>query len=377
MAGYRVISADSHIVEPTDLWTSRIEPEFRDTAPRIVRDEDGGDYWRCEGKNLLGVAFAGAQAGTRFEEPEKLTINDTFENVRPGGYIPEEHLKDMDIEDIDVSILYPSVGLVLYSISDSQLLSALFRTYNNWLADFCSADTKRLKGIAMINLDNVRVGIGEIERCRKMGFAGVMITSYPIESRRYYSPEYEPLWAAANDMEVPLSLHAATNRGGVASMGIAIPGDHDGGANAGQCNFDHYVRVDLTDMIFNGVFERYPKLQIGCVEQQLSWAPHFLDRIDYNYTQRARGMVSYRFKNDTLPSDFFHRNVFMGFQDDGLGIKLRDIIGVDTLQWGSDYPHQESTFPRSREVLEEILADCTEEEKAKIAGGNAARVYKL
>ena len=169
MAGYRVISADSHIVEPTDLWTSRIEPEFRDTAPRIVRDEDGGDYWRCEGKNLLGVAFAGAQAGTRFEEPEKLTINDTFENVRPGGYIPEEHLKDMDIEDIDVSILYPSVGLVLYSISDSQLLSALFRTYNNWLADFCSADTKRLKGIAMINLDNVRVGIGEIERLQENG----------------------------------------------------------------------------------------------------------------------------------------------------------------------------------------------------------------
>ena len=135
--------------------------------------------------------------------------------------------------------------------------------------------------------------------------------------------------------------------------------------------------MSITDIIFTGVFERYPKLQIGAVEHELSWAPHFLDRIDYNYSQRARGISGCRFKNMMLPSDFFHRNVFLGFQEDALGIKLRDIIGVDTLQWGSDYPHQESTFPRSRQILEEILADCTEEEKAKIAGGNAARIYDL
>ena len=78
-----------------------------------------------------------------------------------------------------------------------------------------------------------------------------------------------------------------------------------------------------------------------------------------------------------LPSDYFHRNVFLGFQEDALAIKLRDIIGVDQLLWGSDYPHTESTFPRSRQILEEILADCTDEERAKIAGGNAARVYKI
>ena len=78
-----------------------------------------------------------------------------------------------------------------------------------------------------------------------------------------------------------------------------------------------------------------------------------------------------------LPSDFFRRNVFLGFQEDSLGIRLRDLIGVDNIQWGSDYPHTESTFPRSREILEDILVDCTEEEKAKIAGGNAARVYNI
>ena len=111
---------------------------------------------------------------------------------------------------------------------------------------------------------------------------------------------------------------------------------------------------------------------------ELSWAPHFLDRLDYNYTQRFQdNLEGYRFKGDALPSDFFHSNVFLGFQEDALGIRDRHIIGVDQLQWGGDYPHEESTFPRSRQIIEEILADCTEEEKAKIAGGNAARVYNL
>jgi len=135
--------------------------------------------------------------------------------------------------------------------------------------------------------------------------------------------------------------------------------------------------MSLADMIYSGVFERYPKLMVGSVEQELSWVPHFLDRLDYNYTQRAVGDNSYRFKGDSIPSDFYHSNVFLGFQEDALGIRDRYIIGVDKLLWGSDYPHQESTFPRSREIIDEILADCTEEEKLKIAGGNSARVYRL
>ena len=99
--------------------------------------------------------------------------------------------------------------------------------------------------------------------------------------------------------------------------------------------------------------------------------------VDYAYNQRGSGRQGYRFKEDMLPSDFFHRNVFLGFQEDELGIRLRDMIGVDSLQWGSDYPHMESTFPRSQQILEEILVDCAEEEKSKIAGGNAARIYKV
>ena len=376
MSNYRVISSDNHVFEPADLWATRGEAKFRDRAPRIVHLEGvegvaNGDWWFCDGRKVVG-AFAGAQTGVRFEEPEKLSMDSSIEDVRPGGYIPEEHIKDMDIDGIDVSIVYPTVGLLLYSVPDSELLTSTFRTYNDWVGEFCSAIPKRLKGIAMLNIDDVQEGVRELERCAKSGFVGAMITVYPPEERSYDKPEYEPLWAAAQDLAMPLSLHIGTNRPG---PGQAFA-DLDSATAAFVSNVDHWVRMSLANMIFSGVFERYPKLQVGSVEMELSWVPHFLDRMDYNYTQRAQEFSdAYRFKQGALPSDFFHSNVFLGFQEDALGIRDRHIIGVDQLLWGGDYPHQESTFPRSRQIIEEILVDCTDEEKAKIAGANSVSLY--
>ena len=373
MSNYRVISSDSHVFEPPDLWTTRIDPKFKGREPQVIRTDDGADRWFTDGIKGSG-AFGGSQAGMRFEAPENLSTLATYEDVRPGGYIPEEHIKDMDTDGIDVGILYPSVGLQLYcTVPDSELLSASFRAYNDWLAEFCAPFPDRLKGIAMVNLDDVQDGLSELKRGAKMGLAGAMITIYPPEDQPYDSPIYEPFWAAAEDLDIPLSLHLTTNRPG--------PGQQYSNLDTVKvsflCNTDHWVRISLADMIYSGVFERYPKLMAGSVEQELSWIPHFLDRLDYNYTQRAIGDTSYRYKGDALPSDYFHSNVFLGFQEDALGIRDRDIIGVDQLMWGSDYPHDESTFPRSREIIDEILADCTEQEKAKIVGGNAARVYRL
>ena len=375
MADYRVISSDNHVFEPVDLWTSRAEPKFKDRVPHVVREDDG-DWWYCDDQRVVGLA-AGAQVGMRFEEPEKLTFTATVEELRPGGYIPEEHVKDMDIDGVDVSIVYPTVGLLLYSVPDGDLLTEMFRVYNDWLAEFCSPFPRRLKGIAILNVDDVNSAVKELERCAKKGLAGGMITVYPPEDRGYDGAEYEPLWAAAQDLEMPLGLHIVTNRIGAGQQNWVKEGTNLRIKPSFLANSDHWVRVSLSDMIFSGVFERYPKLQVGSVEMELSWIPHFLDRIDYQYSQRANGDYSFGINSDLLPSDYFHSNVFLGFQEDALGIRDRDIIGVDQLLWGGDYPHQESTFPRSRQIIEEILVDCTEEEKAKIAGGNAARVYKL
>ena len=313
MDGYRIVSSDDHVMEPADVWTSRAESRFRARVPQIVRTEDGVDWWYCDSYRILSVQ-PGTQTGVRFEEPEKLRRTDTFENVRPGGYIPEEHLKDMDVDGIDMSILYPTTGLLLFSIPDSELLTVNCRIYNDWVAEFCGAFPKQLKGIAMVNVDDAQSGVRELERSAKLGFAGAMITVYPPEDRSYDSPEYEPLWAAAQDQQMPLSLHSATNR---ADPAQEFP-DFESTRPASICNSEHWVRMSIGDMIFSVVFERYPKLQVGSIELDLSWVPHFLDRIDYNYTQRARRENWLRFKEDMLPSDYFHRNVFVSFQEDAL-----------------------------------------------------------
>lgn len=369
---YRVISSDNHIVEPPDLWTANIDPLFKTRAPQLTVEEDG-EWWVCDGKRLqTGFGFSGSQTGMRFETPEDMTAGDLFDNVRPGGYIPEEQVKDMDLDGIDVSIIYPSLGLQLFRVPENNLLNEVFRTYNDWVANFCKASPKRLAGIAMINVDVMDEAVRELERCKNIGMIGAMIPVYPLQGHRYNSPEYEPLWEAANRLEMPISLHAATNRVGSGE------GEPDGERRISiVINSAHYALMSITDLIFAGVFERYPKLQVGSVEHEIAWAAHMIERMDWNYNQREAAQGSYRFQGDMLPSDYFRRNVFIGFQEDGLGIRLRDYIGLETLQWGSDYPHQESTFPRSRQILEEILSDCTEEEKTMIAGGNAARVYNL
>ena len=385
MSDYRVISQDSHVLEPPDLWTSRIEKKFKDKAPHIVQGEEQ-DQWWCDGRLMQGMGFA-VNLGVRFETPEKLTDVGRLDDAPLGGFFPDEHVKDMGTDGVDAEVLFPSYAFKLYnSVADSELLSACFRVYNDWIDEFCKTHPKQLHGIAMLNVDDVEDGVNELQRCANRGFAGAMIPVfpplYPHEGPRYSAPEYEPLWATAQDLDIPLHLHILTNRRAfdesihdVDSLVPAAGGDR---SPAFMACHDHWPRMSLGDIIFSGVFERYPKLRVGAVEYELSWIPHFLDRIDYTYTQRGVTTAGKKSLGEgTLPSDHFHRNCFAGFQEDALGIRDRDIIGVENIMWGSDYPHAESTFPRSREILEEILVDCTDQEKAKIVGGNAANLYKL
>ena len=377
MGDYRVISADNHIIEPPDLWTGRMDSRYLDSCPRVAV-LNGKEVWLVEDRIVgQGVIGQGARAGFRFdEEQKKKLVNsvNTYEQVRPGAYDPDEAVKDMDIDGIDVGVIYPTEAFEVYhECRGSELLTAIFATYNDWLGEFCGAQPERLKGIGMINIDDVQTGIREMERCRKMGMMGAGIPVF--NSRmRYNSPYFEPLWSAAEDLDMTISLHINTNR----------PADHEEFGVAGVAvaplffiTGDYWPKLSLADMILSGVFERHPKMRVTVVEYELGWAANFVQRLDYHYDQSASGLNGYRFKGDMMPSDYFHKHCFIGTMEDGLGIKLRDIIGVDNIMWGADYPHVESTFPKSQEFLAQILADCTEEEKAKISGGNATRAYGL
>src|SRR5215831_20476299 len=142
MMAWKMYSSDSHVIEPPDLWTTRIVPQFRDRAPRVMQEDDG-DWWIVDGHRTNSFQ-GGAQAGKRFEHQEALRPAARFAEVRPGGYLPEAHLADNEADGIYGSVLYPTEGLQLYAVPDSALLSAVFRVYNDWIADFCSAAPHRL-----------------------------------------------------------------------------------------------------------------------------------------------------------------------------------------------------------------------------------------
>jgi len=364
-----ILSSDSHVFEPPDLWTARIDAAFRHRAPRIVRI-GGADEIVVEADQVLSGIGLISNAGARFEAPETISGRGRLEDVHRGGWDPEQHLADMRLDGVAGEVLYPSQGLFYFRIADPALMSAIFRAYNDWLAEFCRTDPARLKGIAMVNLDDIGEGIKELERAARLGLAGAMITEYPLEDRRYDQPEYEPFWSAAEALGMPLSLHTATRRQGKV-RGSGAKTLRDASSRATKA---FYPALSMCDMIFSGVFDRHPRLTLAIVEFELAWAPHLLDTMDYTYRERHEEAI-YRFKNGMRPSDVFHANVVLSFQEDAIGIRLRDVIGVDNMMWGSDYPHSESTFPQSCRILAEILAGVPEAEQAKIVGGTTARVY--
>jgi predicted TIM-barrel fold metal-dependent hydrolase len=371
MGPHLILSSDSHVFEPPDLWTSRIDAPFRARAPRMQRI-DGADQIVVEADQVLSGIGLISNAGARFEAPQTISGRGRFEDVLRGGYDPARHLDDMRLDGVAGEVLYPSQGLFYFRIADPALMSAIFRAYNDWLAEFCRTDPVRLKGIAMVNLDDVADGVRELERASRLGLAGAMITEYPLEHRRYDQPEYEPFWSAAEALEMPISLHTATRRQGKI-RGVGDKTLRDASSRATKA---FYPALSMCDLIFSGVFERHPRLILAIVEFELAWAPHLLTAMDYTYRERHEEAI-YRFKDDRRPSDFFHRNVVLSFQEDAIGIRLRDVIGVDNMMWGSDYPHSESTFPRSRKILAEILAGVPDDEQARIVGGTTARVYRF
>lgn len=369
-----MVSSDSHIIEPPDLWQSRLPAAMRERGP-VVREEANGHWWYVDGYKTM--SFLGIQAGDRFvKHADQLRISGHFSEVAPASYDPARYIEESASDGIWGSVLYPSQGLVLYAVPVSDVLTAATHAYNDWLAEFCRHDPRRLKGVAILNADDPAEAVQELTRAHRLGLVGAMIPLSPPLWRPYRSPEFDPLWAAAQDLGMPISLHTGADRADPRQGAAAFRLNIAEVPPSVFINKDHQVRQALGDLIFSGVFERFPKLMVGTVEHELSWIPFFLDQLDYTYTDRPRRGAWHKFADPgVLPSDFFRRNVFCSFQQDAVGVRLRDVIGLHTLMFGSDYPHTESTYPRTIPILADILADVPEDEAHAIVCGNAARLY--
>jgi predicted TIM-barrel fold metal-dependent hydrolase len=376
MAEYKLISADSHIVEPPDMYADRIEPKFRDRAPKMERRKtpNGRDYdaWVIGGMQV-GTLGAVMQAGQRFEDPSQIDFLGLWEDVRKGAYDPHAMITENEEDGVWGSCLQPSQGLFWYRLPDSELLSEICRVYNDWITDFCKPYPERLKGIGMLNVDNVDEGCRELERCKKLGLVGAFIPVSPLPDRPYRDPVYDRLWATAQDHEMPLLLHIATPRNGVPGCEFTMNVAELTGA--GRSTTDHWVRYSLSAMLFAGVFDRYPRLKVGSVEHETAWIPHWLKQMDFTYRERPVFTKGWKSAEGMLPSEYWLRNMFVEFMEDDLGVELRKHIGVDTMLWGSDFPHAESTWPQSKQFLDRIFAGVPEEDRRKITSENAAKLF--
>jgi predicted TIM-barrel fold metal-dependent hydrolase len=371
-----IFSSDAHFTEPPDLWEKRLDKKFADRMPHVV-SEDGADWWYADGFRLSSI-ISGNQAGLRFERQDKMSREGRFADCIPGSYDPLARLKDMDDDGVRGEVLYATLARHFSRFQDSAYLSAVYRAYNDFIAEFCAAAPERIKGVGLINLDEVDDGLRELERVGKLGLSAAMVSCYPAESRPYSHPLYEPFWAAVQDLAMPVSLHGGTNREPPQNRALI----DDPKTTLFLTNTPSYsavnsrwIQLTLGDLVMGGVFERFPGLRVVSVENDIGWAPYLIWKMDQDYTQQARRPGWQRFRSDAVPSDFFRRNVSFSFQADAIGIKLRHEIGVDNLMFGTDYPHPESTFPHSRRILEEVLADVPEDEREKITRSNAAAMY--
>jgi len=365
----RVVSADSHVMEPAELWTEGLDRRFRDRAPRVVKQKQGAPYlFVAEGTNPFPVA-AGFAAGRSGEELLEF-MDSGYEAARPSGWDPVERIKDQEIDGVVAEVLYPTLGMPLFGMVDGPLQRACFRTYNDWVADYCSHDPRRLYGIALISLEDIAEGVAEVERCAKRGMRGTMIWASPPEDRPYSSAIYDPFWSATAEAGLPVSLHVITGRGRETQSLIG------GGVDPGVWYLTaiHEVQRSLATLIFSEVLERHPQLRIVSAENDAGWMPHFMYRMDHSHEKF--GAV-----RETLlprpPSEYVRRQIWATFQDDPTGPQTHQLFGADNYMWASDFPHTDSTFPDSREWIDKNFDGVDAAVREKIVFHNAARLYRM
>ena len=373
-----LISADSHVVEPPDLWEERIDRRFKDAAPRLVEHE-GTHRWVVGDDVNLGSLGAPSQAGRRYSGLTGLGLAARMEEVPEAAYDPDARLEAMAEDGVEAEVVYSTIGTRIYtSPVGGELMSACFRAMNDWSAEFAGTYSRKFAGTALINVEDLEDATTELERCLRLGLRAAAIPTHPGDDAPYRLPAYDRLWASAEHLGIPLGMHAGSERPGPGrfSIGDFVMQEQKSGDASFRSTYHYWAMRSVADMVFAGVFERHPSLQLAVVEHDVGWAPHFIRRMDMTYAEH-RYVTEISFKDGKLPSDFIRQNVLFTFMEDPVFVPLLSMVGVDRVMWGSDYPHRESTWPRSRQVLAQVLGGLSEQEQRRITYTNAAELYGL
>jgi predicted TIM-barrel fold metal-dependent hydrolase len=363
--GYSLISADSHVTEPEDLWTSRVEAKYRDRVPHVAWLPQGA-AWVIEGCPEP-IAFGFTQSAGR--APEDLRDWLTREELRPELWgDPYERLRILDADGVDAEVLFPNrpfQGVV--GNTDAELHNVMVRAYNDFLSDFCSHAPERLGGMAAIPNRGVEAAVAEVERmAQKPGIVGFLLTAYPHGSTKI-SDEDDPVWAAIQATGKPLAIHIM--------LDDQLPYQLAANTLPGTGHF-YDCPNRMLELIFSGIFERFPELEVVFHEVDCGWIPYFADMADDNYMRHVYASLRDE-KLAHMPSDYVRNRISFSFIHDTYGIENRHRIGVDRLLWSNDYPHIATDWPFSWKTINAQFASVPGDERHQILAGNALRLYQF
>jgi predicted TIM-barrel fold metal-dependent hydrolase len=379
---YPIIDSDAHVNEPPELWQERVPEKWKARAPRVLHTEEG-DLWSFdEGREKWPVGLT-ATAGLSFFQLSPMSKGG-YREMRPASFEPQARLCEMDADGIYAQVLYPSVtlkGARIYS-EESQLQLACVRAYNDWMADFCRDSGGRLIPQAIIPTTGVDNAIAELEGAMKAGHHGVIISAFP-NGTLDPKDEDDRFWAIAQEAGLPIAIHIGSflpsqaaaqgkqgKNPGALWTGLRFVGKAAWVKAGGQT-----LNV-VCDVLFSGVFQKFPKLKIVLVEANIGWIPTLLEQADDMY-RRYRWYTGAVEEMVGMPSDVFHRQFYATFMLDTVGVELRHRMNLDHLMWSTDYPHSGSDWPDSRITLERVFRGVPRDEVKKMLHDNCKALYRL
>ena len=363
MSDLKFISADSHVEEGDSLLEERVPAEYRHRLPHM-EIIDGGEYQIVEGRKPR--RFDLAEANVNEDD-----LNRNFRRDPTGGRDIPRRLADQERDNIGGEVLYCNSLLGYLSSPDSNFQMAVARAYNDWIMDLFGSYPDRFAPTAILPTLDVAAAVEEVRRLSRMGFRAVS-SPISIEDQPYSYPVYEPLWSALEEAGMVFSLHFTTGTRDLLPENV---GEESYGG------FLPYFIISMAEGIeptshlpSSGVPMRHPDLQFVIVECGAGWLAWTLYALDEQYERKHMWINP---KLDMKPSEYFKRQGHVTFGDDPVALTTLEYIGDDVLLWGSDYPHDEGTFPHSGEVIGRIFQGYREETKRKVVYENAARLYRF
>jgi predicted TIM-barrel fold metal-dependent hydrolase len=360
-----IISADSHVFEPSDLWIKTLGPRFGEKVPHGVKSFEGREgsffYVGRPGEAALMDELAAADSKDR-----------RLEDLARAGCDPAYRLELVGRDNVAAEVLNPTWGLWIPRMPDGAARNACAEVYNDWIQDYCSHDRKRLLAVAMIPIIDVEWAVKELARVVKRGARGVLIGTSPVDGAKpYRDPKYNPFWAAAEETGLPITLHIVT---GKVRDPFTYHGDKQREDVPGSFIelFQEAAPALANEFIFGGIFDRFPRLKVFLSEYDASWLPILKYRLN-----RIQTFPGFDHLKKKPASRYVEENIFTGIINDPLAAKLRDEIGVDRMMWGSDFPHPPCPYPNTTQNIERVLGDMSPEARFKVVAGNVMKLYNI